>query len=147
MKYITQAPDGLWVLKPYEDYVEQNRAALNTRLSGEDLLSGERNGFGRASLHDARVLRFSVDYAVKQARLLLLGAYYDRHFELVYTGLSGCGAALPGPKTDLLIHEVTLGESGGISHELLFSDGEVLQLACASIAFRDWPLQEVSTFE
>lgn len=135
VRYLVPGPRG-YDLDPYFDYLARARPALASRVFGDGLLDDTRNGLAdRGSLHDARLLRLTVD-AAGTAELVLHGPYCDRTFHLVYAGVTAWEVRLPLPTDDLLVHEVR-GEGDGVAHELLFDGDRKVQITCATLTFTE----------
>lgn len=141
MKRIHQSPDGTWHLAAYQEYLNEERKGLALLVLGDDLLDHSRMSLDdRGSLHDARLRRIALEVGARdapgRAEILLEGAYYDRAFRLTYEDVTRWELSVPGPETDLLVHEVWT-EDGFVNHELVFDKGNVLRIVCRKVHFAE----------
>ena len=106
---------------------------------------------GPHSLHDAWLESLEILEPSKGARseqratritLQLLGAYHNCMHHLVYLGVRRYQIDAPasgGGHGDLIIHELRLDDDGTLAHELLFSSGGVIQIACDDLQYTRLP--------
>jgi hypothetical protein len=74
--------------------------------------------------------------------LRFLGTMHDRSQVLRYHEVSGYrihARSVIAGHDDLLVHEVRLGDTGTVVHELLFAGGAEVVIECASLEYEELP--------
>ena len=105
------------------------------------------------SLHDARLERLTISEtegsdnrpSFVKLELLLRGQQGDRHIRITYReveryeirGKKGELGSHDSHHGDIYTHEVRVGESGGVVHEVLFASGSVIETECADFQVQD----------
>ena len=97
-----------------------------------------------SSLHDSWLEHLEISESSKdkgtQKRetkicVRLLGPFHDRHIYLEYRKVKNYCVSFPNGERnhgDLLVHEVRIGESGFLIHELVFENGKII-VECENI--------------
>jgi hypothetical protein len=147
----------------YRVYVESIRTKLPEHVYAFASNPGHFNLDSHSSLHDAWLETLTVLETAsgerRQMRQLeiqvcLLGPHHDRRIHLNYTGVTQYSFYMPPKYTepryrhtahgDLLTHEIRLGQSGLLIHELLFERGSTLLIECADMRHSEEKCQSLS---
>lgn len=148
MEYLSKQP-GHIDYRRYAAYLETIRGELSAHVYAFAANPDHFDFQSHSSLHDSWLESFCIHERGEGERsqirsveisLCLLGAFHDRQIHLHYTGVKAYEVSMPpsasGHPRDLFTHEVRLGDSGLVIHELGFvNDGKIL-IECAD--FRHW---------
>jgi hypothetical protein len=147
LKFVHQNSAGIWQLDRYFEYLGIVRERLAPHVAAFALPAERYSLDSPHSLHDAWLEALIVEELAAGGRgeqrntritARLLGAYHDRWHELTYSGVRRyrveAGAA-QGGHSDLLVHEVRIGDAGLLTHELLFASGAVIDLECEDLRY------------
>lgn len=157
MEFINSEP-GYIDFNRYARYVESIRDRLPAHIYA--FASDQRffNFTSHSSLHDAWLESLTVREAASGERdeirrleieIILLGPFHDLRTRLLYTGVTHYSAFAPAkpehPRYEhtahgnLFTHEVRLGESGGLIHEIIFERDATILIECADIRHSEEP--------
>jgi hypothetical protein len=149
LKLIHQDSAGTWQLERYFDYLSSVRERLAPHVAAFALPAERYSLDSPHSLHDAWLESLIIEDLAAGGRgeerntrivVRLLGAYHDRWHELTYTGVRRYrieGGAARGEHSDLLVHELRIGDAGLLAHELLFASGAVIDLECEDLRYAE----------
>jgi hypothetical protein len=140
---------GTWQLDQYFEYLGTIRERLAPHVVAFALPAERYSLDSPHSLHDAWLESLIIEELASGARgeqrnlriaIRLLGAYHDRYHELNYMGVRRyrieVGAA-QGGHSELLVHELRIGDAGLLGHELLFASGAVIDLECEDLRYTE----------
>jgi hypothetical protein len=147
MKYIRPTQNG-WDHAPYWNYLETVRHQMPAHIFYFAANPQHHDLKSENSLHDAWLERWSISEKsqsplarrrVINIDAVLLGPRHDRHLVLAYRNVRSYEivryepfSVMPAQKRghgDLLVHELIVLADGTLSHELLFSNGQVFLVA------------------
>ena len=126
MKYIGIDQNGIYVIKDYLDYINDNSFSDDIT----NLLSKERwDIHSPTSLHDSNIsnISFNIDWGGDgySIELKLIGAMNDRIFKLSYLGVIESDLSDITRYGDLLIHEL-YEEHEVYIHQIIFDDAPIV---------------------
>jgi hypothetical protein len=147
LRLVYQNSAGIWQLDRYFDYLDSVREHLAPHVAAFALPAERYSLDSPHSLHDAWLESLIIEELAAGERgeqrstriaVRLLGAYRDRWHELTYSGVRSyriAAGAAQGGHSDLLVHEVRIGDAGLLAHEFLFASGAVINLECEDLCY------------
>jgi hypothetical protein len=151
MEHIHQDATGTWHFDPYFAYLATISSHLPAEVAAFASDPAHYTLDDPQSLHDAWLEHLSVlepatgtRAEIRQTELVLtfLGPRHDRMQILHYSSVREYrieGIAVARGHGDLLLHEVRLGVSGTVIHELRFANGSWISGDCASFRYHEEP--------
>ena len=146
MELISQKP-GHIDHRRYAAYLETIRGQLPEHIYSFAANPDHFDLHSRNSLHDAWLEDLSITERGEGERsqirsveisLCLLGAFHDRRIHLHYKGVRSYEVSMPSPSLcghprDLFTHEVRVGNTGLVIHELEFQNEGRIIVECADL--------------
>ena len=155
MKHIWHAGDAGWQMDAYFQYLSDVRERLPVPVYAFAANVGNYDQTTHQSLHDSWIESLQVQEVATEPRfkkrqtqieLALLGPFHDLRIHINYRNVTSYRIEKPSPPKgppkattwhgDLLMHEVRMGDSAGVEHELEFSSGAIIVIACETFEHR-----------